>query len=225
MDLRLKHPCTAMICGPTQSGKSTFVVKLIEGENFNTVFNSIIWCYSISYPALNVSNFTKLMYNKGIPSFEQINQVAAPALLILDDQMRNCDSTILDMFTKNSHHLGISVIFLTQNLYFKGKYNRDISLNSHYLILFKNPRDYTQAQHLSRQVCKHTSKHFMEAYVDATRRPHGYLLVDLQQSTPEDCRFRTNIFGEMYPGYPIIYTSNKYHHTDVHPFSNGCSLE
>jgi hypothetical protein len=32
-----------------------------------------------------------------------------------------------------------------------------------------------------------------EAFQDATAKPHGYLLIDLKQSTPEHLRLRTNI--------------------------------
>ena len=58
-------------------------------------------------------------------------------LLILDDLMRESSSNvILDLFTKGSHHKNISVIFITQNVFHKGKAQRDISLNTKYLMLY-----------------------------------------------------------------------------------------
>ena len=58
-------------------------------------------------------------------------------LLILDDLMRESSSdVILDLFTKGSHH-NISVIFVAQNVFLKGKAQRDISLNTKYLVLLK----------------------------------------------------------------------------------------
>ena len=55
-------------------------------------------------------------------------------LFILDDLMRESSSdVILDLFTKGSHHKNISVIFITQNVFHKGKVLRDISLNRKYL--------------------------------------------------------------------------------------------
>jgi len=45
------------------------------------------------------------------------------------------------MFTKISHHRNVSVVYLTQNVFDKNKYARTISLNAHYLVLIKNPRD------------------------------------------------------------------------------------
>lgn len=116
-------------------------------------------------------------------------------LLILDDLMRESSSdVILDLFTKGSHHKNISVIFITQNIFHQGKAQRDISLNSKYIVLFKNPRDRAQIMHLARQVYPEDAKFVREAYLDATRDGHSYLFLDLSQNTPDEYRFRTCIF-------------------------------
>ena len=79
---------------------------------------------------------------------------------------------------------------------------RTISLNAHYMILFKNPRDGSQITHLSKQMYPSRSKYMMEAYRDATSPPYGYLFIDLKPDTPEDMRLRSNIF----PGeHTIVY--------------------
>ena len=83
---------------------------------------------------------------------------------------------------------------LTQNLFDKNKYARTISLNAHYLVLFKNPRDVTQFATLARQMYPNSSKFAIEAYRDATSVLFGYLLVDLKPDQDERCRLRTNIF-------------------------------
>ena len=46
----------------------------------------------------------------------------------------------------------ISVIYIVQNLFHQGKGSRSISLNSHYLLLFKNPRDKLQILTLAKQM-------------------------------------------------------------------------
>lgn len=102
----------------------------------------------------------------------------------------------MDLFTKGSHHKNLSVIFITQNVFHQGRGQRDISLNSNYIVIFKNPRDRAQIQQLARQVYPENPKFLQEAYHDATSRPHGYLLLDLKQSTPEEYRVRSCIFPE-----------------------------
>ena len=61
------------------------------------------------------------------------------ALLILDDLMDTCASNdkISKLFVQGSHHRHITVCFITQNLYPKGKSFRNISLNAQYIILYK----------------------------------------------------------------------------------------
>ena len=78
----------------------------------------------------------------------------------------------------------------------KNKENRTISLNSHYLVLFKNPRDATQIVNLAKQMYPGQNRFLKEAYSDATSRPYGYLLIDLKQNTPDSIRIRTNIFPD-----------------------------
>ena len=73
---------------------------------------------------------------------------------------------------------------------------RTISLNSHYLVVFKNPRDASQASILGKQMFPNRLKYFQAAYKEATNRPHGYLLCDLHQETPDHLRLRTDIFPD-----------------------------
>jgi hypothetical protein len=71
-----------------------------------------------------------------------------------------------------------------------------MSLNAHYLVLFKNPRDSTQIATLSRQIYPGKSKFLIESFQDATRKPYGYLVLDLKTDTEEAYRVRTCIFPE-----------------------------
>ncbi len=54
-------------------------------------------------------------------------------LIVLDDLMEECkDNPEIDkIFTKALHHMNLSVIFLSQNLFLQGRQTRTISLNSH----------------------------------------------------------------------------------------------
>ena len=88
------------------------------------------------------------------------------------------------------------MLYLVQNLFPKNKEIRTISLNTHYMVVFKNPRDATQMSHLARQMYPGRTKFVQEAFKDATKIPYGYLLVDLKQDTPEDMRLRTAIFPD-----------------------------
>lgn len=211
MDLRWKHPFTCIVAGPTSSGKSFFVIKLLNNrvKNIDTEFDEIDWCFSEWHPDLPQLS-GKIHFKKGLENIERSDS-STPKLIVIDDLMNESDLGVVNMFTKGSHHTNTSVIFITQNIFHQGKGQRDMSLNTHYLVLLKNPRDSLQISYLARQIFPQNPKFIQEAYLDATKRPHGYLLIDLKQNTPEDSRIRTNIFGEEKPGFPVVYVpkSNK----------------
>ena len=115
--------------------------------------------------------------------------------MILDDLLNDVHSKqVCNLLTKCSHHTNISVILITQKLFHQDRYCRDISLNAKYLVLLKNVRDKNQFIFLARQVYPENSASLYKAYLDATQRPHGYLLLDLSQDTDDRLRFRTDIF-------------------------------
>ena len=119
------------------------------------------------------------------------------------------NKTVVDIFTKYSHHKNLSVIYLTQNLFHQGLGQRDISLNAHYIVVFKNPRDRPQISHFARQLYPDNPKFIQEAYNDATNIPHGYLLIDLKQRTEETCRVRACIFPDDEINYVYVPLSIK----------------
>jgi len=83
---------------------------------------------------------------------------------------------------------------MVHNFFNKNKHMRTISLNAQYIALFKNPRDNGQFAHLAKQLYPHNSCYALDAYIDATREPYGYLLLDLRSEQDEDLRLRTHIF-------------------------------
>ena len=116
-------------------------------------------------------------------------------LTVIDDQMIEAgkDNRIVNLFTKGPHHRNLSVIYIVRNLFHQGKGNRSISLNSHYLVLFKNPRDKLQILTPAKQMYPSETAWFIKEYEKAVRRPFGYLFVDLNPTTPDRCRLRTNV--------------------------------
>lgn len=130
---------------------------------------------------------------KGIPDFEEFKDKRS-RLLIIDDQIQDCGSGVVELFTRGSHHFNISVIVLTQNIFFTNPGFRTMSLNAHYIVLFKNPRAMDQVAVLARQVTPNSVKFFQESYADATKKPHSYFMLDMTQGCSEKLRFRTSIF-------------------------------
>jgi hypothetical protein len=201
MTLKLQHPFTAIVAGPTGSGKTVFTTKLIENANqmIEPAPQRVVWCYGV-YQSF-FANLNNVEFHDGMPDLNMFDGVQR-TLLIIDDLMQETDDRVSQIFTRISHHKNLSVLYLTQNLFYGSKQNRTMSLNSHYLVLFKNARDATQISHLAGQMYPGKSKFMTEAYRDATSSPFSYLLIDLKQATEDKLRLRTNIFpGET----PYVY--------------------
>ena len=84
---------------------------------------------------------TLIQFIQGLPSLEILKD-ASQSLVGLDDLIHYPKDVITKIFTVYSHHYNFSVIFTTQNLF--NKSIREISLNSHFVVLFKNCHDVTQ---------------------------------------------------------------------------------
>ena len=143
------------------------------------VFRSIVPCFLFQRSTFQV-------FCSGVPGFPfQRSTFRRSTFLVL----------VLPLFTRGSHHRGISVLYLTQNLFPPGKLSHTISLNSHYLVIFRNPRD-------SKQMFPGRTDYLMESFRDATSRPYGYLVIDCHQLTCENMRLRMNILpGERQVAY------------------------
>ena len=191
------HPFTGVISGPTGCGKSHWVMNFIR--NIDVMMkprpDRIIWCYAEKQLDLEQELSSVVEFREGMPDPDDFDG-SERVLIIVDDFMSECNSNITSLFTKGSHHRNISVWFLIQNFFHQGKEIRSITLNAHYILLFKNPRDRQQQAILARQMYGKNSRMLEEAYADATARPHGYLLIDLKQQTPDNQRLRTNVLPE-----------------------------
>lgn len=188
MDTRLKHPFTCLIAGPTGCGKTYLVKELIKRNTIEPPPERIVWCYGEWQPM-----YTQMKNVEFVEGFHFETDPAQRTLLIIDDLMQETDERVTQLFTKGSHHHNISVVYLVQNVFGKNKELRTISLNTHYMVIFKNPRDGSQITHLAKQMFPRNVKYLQEAFADATSQPHGYLLIDLKQETPDHLRLRTNI--------------------------------
>ena len=204
-----------MLAAASGSGKSYWVKRLLE--NVDSMINPppkfILWCYSHYQPIYDElkKNVGNIHFVKGLP--EDVNDrfdTSQNTLVILDDLMTEAgnDVRVLDLFTRGSHHLNLSVIFISQNLFHQGKQIRTMSLNCHYFVLFKNARDKSQIHHLARQMFPGNPRYLQESFNDATKEAYSYLLIDLKPETDEDFRLRSNIF----PGETtFVYIPKKNH--------------
>jgi hypothetical protein len=198
-----------MVAGPTNSGKTQWVKKLLMNGMFTEPIESVLYCYGVYqeiYAEL-VSELGKkgcpVHLNEGLPSVDMLKEKADGKfhVIILDDLMEYIinDNFAQAMFTKYCHHFHMTTIFITQNIFAQGRCARTIALNTHILVLFANRRDASQIRTLARQQCPTNAKACIEAYEEAVAKPYGYFIIDCSPGGEKLFRWRTNIFPDEKP--------------------------
>ena len=194
----LRHPARILIFGPSFSGKSTLVSKILRYEKdvFDVPFDRIIYCSGGSELDFAEINTPIELYNdfeKGLIDSLDNNQNNC---LIIDDFMHRAANDIMvsELFSKRSHHLNTTVIFLLQNIFPKSKYITEIKRNATYIMLMCRPSDVKSVKQLSQQYDPQAPNFIYSAYLDATKhKPFSYLLIDMHQQQRNEVRVRNNV--------------------------------
>ena len=197
MDLRFRNDRVMCVAGPSQSGKTHFVLNLLDRrqEHFIRPLDKVLWCYGVpDAPLQRLLESKGYQLHRGLPNESDI---APDSICVMDDLLTESQSSkeVTNMCTRLAHHKPCLVILIVQNLFPAGKEARTRSLNTHYYVIFKNPRDKLQFEVLARQIKAHQAKSLISAYEDATQRPHGYLFIDFTQECPDSLRYRTNVLN------------------------------
>jgi hypothetical protein len=214
-DLRFKNPCSIILGGVSQSGKTTFVFNVLRHiwQLFEEprCAQNIIYYYSVwqnAFDSATKEGLVKEWHNR-LPSMDEFKSKTVPyqnnggSVVVIDDWAEDLNMDVLKMFTSLCHHHNAVVILLTQNIFSKNKVFHDISINANYVVLFKNPRDQSQITYFARQFAQNRSRDVVQTFYNATKRPYTYLLFDLHMMTPPEIQIRSHILpGE---GYPFVY--------------------
>ena len=152
-----KNPFTLTLAGPTQCGKSTFIYNLIKTsrKKYSHKPGKFFVFYSVWQDLYNqmAKLNTGIEFFAGMPDADFIHEAVDPNrndTIILDDLAQNLNKSTVEMFNVLSHHMGCNVCYIVHNLFQKGPFFREISLNSKYISIFKNPRDSSSIFHFAR---------------------------------------------------------------------------
>ena len=219
--LKFRHPFTCMVAGPTGSGKTVLVRRILNAFDELIYFKDqkvnqlkVLWAYGQWQSLYTEPIGDKVICNyvSGLPSEEEIKE-DLPHIIVIDDLMTELgdNKKFADLFTKGSHHLGVSVIFISQNMYHQGKQMRTIGLNCHYYIVMKSLRGKAQLKHFASEVFPGKTKFLLEAYDDATSGSgYSYIKVDLTQETPDKYRVTTAITPEEVKHFNVRFAPTVY---------------
>lgn len=214
MDLRFHHPLNALIAGSSGSGKSYLMKRIVENRKhlFDEDFEQVVWHYSEWQNIYDdLAQNHGVQFVEGLPSMDLYPPNSGPKLVVCDDfmdQLKHPD--FLKIAIKGSHHRSLSFFILTQSIFPPNM--RQISLQAHYVIVMKSVRDLAQIRTFCMQVEPTNWRALMEAYSDATREGHSYLLFDLNVRQNDQYRLRTHIFPDE---SPVIYVPKTKYKNDM----------
>ena len=200
--LPFTHPLSVIVSGPTKSGKTHFVTKMLKNEMLNPMPKKIYWFYRVYQDAYEDMRKTisNIEFVKDLPEdgFDQYMNGSESTLLILDDLMDVAlkNKNVSDIFTRGVHHLNTSILLITQNLFYQASEQRNIKLNTQVYVLYNNIVDKTQISTFARAYAPTKTKKFLAVFKDATNHRFGYLVVDVSPASPEDLRLSSNIFPD-----------------------------
>ena len=199
-DLRLKENFKIFLSGPSGCGKTTFITDLITNLDRIAIAppKKIIYFYKEWQ-----TKFAYMEQTLGVNFIEdndmiieQIKDFSVPALVIFDDMLNSENlKAIAQLFTVFGRHLNLCLAFLTQRLFKNNEFFRQISQNSDYMCVFKNPRNSREISTLASQITPKTLE-LLSIYEKATRDPYSYVLINLTQEGVPQLKYVSNVFSK-----------------------------
>lgn len=206
---KLIHPFNLLISAATQGGKTRWIERLLEKRMIFPWPEKILYIRAFESQTLRASAaFQSIEFMTNVPddiADEAFLDKRIRSLIILDDQLTSINEDVLNLFIRGTHHLNRSCIMTVQNLFFQAPMMRTISLNSHYVVIMKQPRDMQQIEVLGRQMYPRNAQLFLDAYRVATNEAYGYLFLDFRSTTPETLRTRSLVLKETLDGWQRVF--------------------
>ena len=213
LEPRLALPLSATFAGCSGSGKTQLTQYILrhQQELLCQEWTRIVWLARYAQPSLEAAlsglPVKFLLVDAAIPDLGEL--VAAPGpspdrtLILLDDLMAAASGSeqISGLFTAG-RHLGLSVFFMTQNLFCPGRFARTIRLNTNFLFLFRSFHDSRQVALYFQQMSTEW-RSILAAHRDATQAAYGYLMVDFCPRTEPLLHFLAQFRADMHVLYQI----------------------
>lgn len=199
MIIKFVCPFRYIIYSNSGGGKSTLASELIENRR-NCMENAPekVLYFAKFHTSVPKNIINDVEFRSGLPNEEDLEKdYKAGVLFILDDlQHILFDSPIIALLFQQSRHKNISIIVLSQNLFPKGKIQRDISLNCNGIFLLRTCRDLSSVKTLSFQLSPIKPYKLSEIYLRFANEPYKYIFINLGVDTPDLLRYTSNLFSQ-----------------------------
>jgi len=164
--LKLTTPFAMCITGSSMSGKSEFIVRIIQNRKqlVDTEFEQIFYCEPEALAIQQNPIFDKIKEHfptaqivSGLPDVAKLNLSLNKhhKLLIIDDLMESFlqSEAMVRLLSIEVHRFNISTIFTLQNFFAPSRFGKTLARNLHYRCIFFNRLDLTEIRTISCQIC------------------------------------------------------------------------
>ena len=207
-DLRFKTPSNYLLSGATQSGKTTWLRKFFEFQPVTEPIQHLLYFYAdedVNHQYFRALPNMSIKFIQNWPdSLDELKDYLAklPAkdhkAVVFDDLYNSMPKYVSTLFTVVGSHYKTSFFLLAQTL-FGSPLLRQLSLNSKYIVLFKNARDKRVYSVLSSQIAPTRSHLLKQAFHQALEQPYSYIICDFDNAQREFLRYRSHIFPQEWP--------------------------
>jgi len=187
----LTAPFSIQIIGPSQSGKTTLMLRILENiqELVDPVPQRIFW-------ASTTTDVQLPAYVSQIEGLPDINDIPRDSLLVLDDlgnsfaHDKKAAKALEYLATVATHHKRVSTVCLLQNAFSQ---NRTSRVNATHLIFMRSHSDSLQMLSVGRQIFPSESDLLLKAMRLANRVGERYIVLCVHP-LEEKARVVTRIF-------------------------------
>lgn len=214
MTFQFSVPTSIIVQGPSFSGKTSLLIKLIKNQReiFDKSFSRIVYCYAIWSDELadQLSDVKNLEFHKGLP-FDLVQTIEEKKdndnILFVVDDLQIESSTkkgaeLMQSLFIRMRHLNISVIYTVHNLYQDSKFSLIIRRNAQAIIVLNATNSQQVMKKLSCQIfdgdkCSTFLPLAFQTLKKLTNYP--YIVLNIRPGISKDLTVISNIFPDEYP--------------------------
>ena len=200
-DIRFCENFKIFACGPSRCGKTCFIIDIIQ--NLQTIAkmppNKILYVYKVwqqKFDELKESGIVDHFVQDQKDLIKKLKTLSKgeSSLIVFDDLINSSNlHDIANLFVVDGRHSNLSLIFLSQRMFVNNESFRQISNNSDYFAVFKNPRNSSEIRVLAQQLTP-GSLELIRIYSEATKNPFSYLFINLTQECDESVKYLSHLF-------------------------------
>ena len=197
MPIKFVAKSNILVIGPTGCGKTTTVLRIIKEKLIEPMPTKIFYMYAAHQPFMvdwnNDPSNPPIDFIEGI-DLDILNRYDEAKLLIFDDLILSINKDIAQRFIAGSHHNNTTTILISHAIYLNNENYRLMKKNTHYVLLFKDKRNFADVTRFALANLGDRSNSLTEAYKYIP--VFDFVLVSFQNHLPDELLVTADFFSK-----------------------------